>query len=213
MTALSVTTCSTTIIESSSLCVRHNQIKRMINDMCKKILIVDDEESFCELVSEILSREGFDVIQANNVVEAEELMDGNDFKVVLLDIVMPGESGMTFLKRLRSKGFSTPVIILTGHPQMNTAVDSFKYGAMDYLSKPITADKLTKTVKKTIAASVTRKSERTVIISDGARFISGYRVKRILGEGSMGMVYLVSGRNNDGVKRDYAVNGFNTFIA
>jgi serine/threonine protein kinase len=156
-----------------------------------KVLIIDDEKSFCDLVRELLALEGYEVLIAHSAEEAEPIIDKTELSAILLDIVMPGESGVAFLERLKKADGLPPIIMVTGHPNMNTAVRSIKSGAVDYLSKPVTPEKLIDTVKKAVGLSTMRRSERTVMLNDGAKFIAGYRVKRVLGVGTMGVVYLV----------------------
>ncbi len=170
-----------------------------------KVLIVDDDEAFCSLVAEILEPKGYEVVKVHSTSEAEDVLDRDMVDVVLLDIVMPGESGMKFLERFDTDGCQVPMVMVTGYPQMDTAVDSFKHGAVDYLSKPITPEQLIQTVQKAIDDRPLVMGERTVIMSEGTKSIAGYRILRTLGEGNMGVVYLVEGEDAKGVKNEYAM--------
>ncbi len=180
-------------------------VKNGVIETKDTILIIDDEQGFCDLAKEILTVEGFDVISANSVEEAEPIIADTELSVILLDIVMPGESGVTFLERIKTDDSSVPIIMITGHPNMNTAVRSIKSGAIDYLSKPVSPEKLITTVKKAVEVAVIRNSERTVMINDGAKYISGYKIIRVLGGGTMGMVYLVESCDEDGTTCEYAM--------
>ncbi|OVE77112.1 hypothetical protein BVX99_03520 [bacterium F16] len=178
----------------------------MIEDsLSTTILVIDDEESFCILVKEILKSKGYDVIFAHSVADAELIIEDGKVDLIIQDIVMPGESGMKFLERFKTNKNKIPMIMVTGDPQMSNAVESFKFGAIDYLSKPITPEQLLSTTRKALEIMAAKRTDRTVVLSDSARYISGYRVKRILGEGSMGMVYLVEGKANNGKTQAYAM--------
>ena len=115
--------------------------------MSIEILIVDDEIGVRELLTEVLQDEGHSVILAANGAEAREHMKRPSIEVVLLDIWMPDTDGITLLKEWMSLGFQIPVIVMSGHATIDTAVEATKMGAYDYLEKPITLSKLTKTIK------------------------------------------------------------------
>ena len=112
-----------------------------------EILIVDDEIGVRELLTEVLQDEGHSVILAANGVEAREQKKRSSIDVILLDIWMPDTDGITLLKEWMSVGFQVPVIVMSGHATIDTAVEATKMGAYDYLEKPITLSKLTNTIK------------------------------------------------------------------
>ena len=112
-----------------------------------EILIVDDEIGVRELLTEVLQDEGHSVTLAANGAEAREQMKRPSIEVVLLDIWMPDTDGITLLKEWMSAGFQIPVIVMSGHATIDTAVEATKIGAYDYLEKPITLSKLTNTIK------------------------------------------------------------------
>jgi DNA-binding NtrC family response regulator len=116
------------------------------------ILVVDDELGIRDLLSEILSDEGHNVEVAENAAQARaaRLRDRPD--LVLLDIWMPDTDGVTLLKEWSSTGALTmPVIMMSGHATIDTAVEATKIGALAFLEKPITLQKLLKAVEQGLA--------------------------------------------------------------
>ncbi|HSB77951.1 MAG TPA: sigma-54 dependent transcriptional regulator [Candidatus Methylomirabilis sp.] len=100
------------------------------------VLVVDDERPTRLLMEKELPRAGCEVTTAESGEQALEQLRNQDFDVVLLDLKMPGIGGMEALRRLRESGVSAEVVILTGHPDVNTAIEAMKLGAYDYLTKP-----------------------------------------------------------------------------
>jgi DNA-binding NtrC family response regulator len=98
------------------------------------VLVVDDDESFRQLVSDRLTRTGHRVAAAAAGEQALDQLDG--VEVALIDLLMPGMDGLTLLRRIRAARPDLPVIILTGHGSIDTAVEAMKAGAVDYLQKP-----------------------------------------------------------------------------
>ncbi|HZS81165.1 MAG TPA: response regulator [Herbaspirillum sp.] len=113
------------------------------------ILVVDDEMGIRELLSEILGDEGHVVVTAENAQQARELRSGNAPDLVLLDIWMPDTDGVTLLKEWQRDGLLTmPVIMMSGHATIDTAVEATRIGALDFLEKPIALQKLLKAVQQ-----------------------------------------------------------------
>jgi two-component system nitrogen regulation response regulator NtrX len=108
-----------------------------------KLLIVDDEESIRRSLAGILSDEGFEVATAEDGEAAlEQLASGERVDLVLLDIAMPGRDGMEILGELSLTRPDLPVIMMTGHGTVETAVRATKLGAFDFIEKPLSLDKL-----------------------------------------------------------------------
>ncbi len=113
------------------------------------ILIVDDEVGIRELLSEILRDEGHDVQLAENAAAARALRNAARPDLVLLDIWMPDTDGITLLKEWSASGQLTmPVVMMSGHGTIDTAVEATRIGAIDYLEKPIALQKLLAAVKR-----------------------------------------------------------------
>jgi DNA-binding NtrC family response regulator len=114
-----------------------------------EILIVDDEIGVRELLTEVLQDEGHSITLATNGAEARSARSSIKLDLVLLDIWMPDTDGITLLKEWVSSGQTgTPVIVMSGHATIDTAVEATRIGAFDYLEKPITLTKLLKTIEK-----------------------------------------------------------------
>jgi len=122
-----------------------------------QILVVDDEVGIRELLSEILSDEGHSVQLAENATAARSLRAQRRPDLVLLDIWMPDADGITLLKEWATGGQLTmPVIMMSGHGTIDTAVEATRIGAMDFLEKPIALQKLLATVKRALRAGEAR---------------------------------------------------------
>jgi two-component system, NtrC family, response regulator AtoC len=107
-----------------------------------KVLVVDDEASLRLLLSNELSREGFSVDVAGNAAAALALMREGFYHVVLLDIIMPGMDGMALFKAMRAEQINAEVIILTGNATIESAVESMRLGAFEYMRKPYDLNEL-----------------------------------------------------------------------
>jgi DNA-binding NtrC family response regulator len=113
------------------------------------ILVVDDEMGIRELLSEILGDEGHVVTTAENANTARDLRLSGAPDLVLLDIWMPDTDGVTLLKEWQRDGLLTmPVIMMSGHATIDTAVEATRIGAMNFLEKPISLQKLLRTVQQ-----------------------------------------------------------------
>ena len=116
------------------------------------ILVVDDEMGIRELLSEILSDEGHVVEVAENAQEARAFRATNTPDLVLLDIWMPDTDGVTLLKEWAAQQLLTmPVIMMSGHATIDTAVEATKIGALNFLEKPIALQKLLQAVEQGLA--------------------------------------------------------------
>jgi DNA-binding NtrC family response regulator len=117
-----------------------------------RILVVDDEVGIRELLSEILYDEGHTVELAENAAEARAARMRMRPDLVLLDIWMPDTDGVTLLKEWGSQGLlDMPVVMMSGHATIDTAVEATRIGAVDFLEKPITLQRLLKTVSSGLA--------------------------------------------------------------
>lgn len=110
--------------------------------MRTRILIVDDEKDFVETLSERLTMREYDVTTSFSGEDAVDKVKGYNFDVVILDVSMPGMSGVEALREIKNLKPLTEVIMLTGHATVNTAIDGMKLGALDYLLKPCETEDL-----------------------------------------------------------------------
>ncbi len=115
-----------------------------------RILVVDDEKSIRETLCELLVKDGHDAEHAGDVPNAKSLLEKSDYDVILTDIILPRISGMELLSHIRENTNALQVIIMTGEPSVDTAIQAVQNGANDYLTKPIRKEALLKAVKNAI---------------------------------------------------------------
>lgn len=127
-----------------------------INPMKIKVLLVDDEQQFVETLAQRLETRGFVVDTALEGDRCLTILKDKDMDVVVLDVQMPGRSGIDTLKEIKKLRPLTEVIMLTGHATVETAIEGMKLGAYDYLMKPTEIDDLVAKITKAHA----RKAEQ-----------------------------------------------------
>ncbi len=116
----------------------------------KTILVIDDEDRVRETVKEVLTDEGYRVLEAKSVALMRELMKKDPPNLVLLDIWMPDVDGIDLLKQLKEQFPDLRVIMISGHGNIHTAVTAAKLGAFDFLEKPLSLDSLLETVQRAL---------------------------------------------------------------
>lgn len=114
----------------------------------KTVLVVDDTKNIKNLLTTCLTLNGYSVLTASNGFDAIEILKKNKVNLVFLDIKMPELSGTEVLKRIRAMGIDTPVIIMTAFATVKNAVECTKLGAVIYLQKPFTTDKVKSVLKE-----------------------------------------------------------------
>lgn len=112
------------------------------------VLLVDDEKDFVESLAERLQIRDYKVTTAFSGAEAIKLVEENDFDVIVLDVQMPGKTGIETLKEIKNIEQLSEVIMLTGHATVKTAIEGMKNGAYDYLMKPTETDDLIEMINK-----------------------------------------------------------------
>jgi DNA-binding NtrC family response regulator len=118
------------------------------------VLVVDDEADIRVLIDEILSEEGYDVAVAANASEARSIREAGKFDLVLLDIWMPDTDGISLLREWSDKGeLDCPVVMMSGHGTVDTAVEATRLGALDFVEKPLSLAKLLRTVERALEVS------------------------------------------------------------
>ncbi|OYQ37112.1 sigma-54-dependent Fis family transcriptional regulator [Flavobacterium cyanobacteriorum] len=118
--------------------------------MSTRVLVVDDDTTFCIMLKTFLQKKGFDAINAFNMQEAEEAIQQQFFDVIITDIRLPDSDGLQILKLIKEKSLATQVILMTGYTDIKTAVNAMKQGAFDYVGKPINPDEILHTVNQAI---------------------------------------------------------------
>ena len=165
----------------------------------KEILIVDDEVGIRELLSEILQDEGYRVALAENAGEARAYRQRHQPALVLLDIWMPDTDGVTLLREWAASGQLTmPVVMMSGHGTIETAVDATKVGAFDFLEKPVGLQKLLSTIARALKSAAAQEPRRVSLAALGGgaavreteraldQLLAGRRPMLVLGEPGTG---------------------------
>ena len=116
-----------------------------------RILVVDDEANIRMLLDEILSEEGYAVTTAENAAAARAAKSEQEFELVLLDIWMPDTDGISLLKEWTRGGAIEPVVVMSGHGTVDTAIEAIRIGALDFIEKPVSLVKLLRTVEKALS--------------------------------------------------------------
>jgi PAS domain S-box-containing protein len=107
-----------------------------------RILIIDDEESIRFAFKTHLSKEGYEVLTAEDYNSALEVISRTDLDVIIADVILGGHTGIDILGEVKNRGMHCPVIMITGEPNIETAADSVRLGAFDYLPKPVRKETL-----------------------------------------------------------------------
>ena len=119
-----------------------------------QILIIDDEKAIRKTLGEILSYEGYQITDAENGEEGLNKFKERAFDVVLCDIKMPKFDGLEFLQKARAINPDVPVIMISGHGTIETAVEAVKKGAFDYIAKPPDLNRLLITIRNALDRQV-----------------------------------------------------------
>ena len=107
-----------------------------------RILVVDDDAGICDLLETVLKRDGYEVKTLSDPTSVDAEIRVGKYHLVLLDLMMPRQDGIETLKKVRKVDRDLAVVMITGYPSLDTAVQSMKLDALDYLRKPFTVDEL-----------------------------------------------------------------------
>jgi len=102
-----------------------------------RILIIDDEKDNTEIIKDVLEDVNYETILARSVSEAKFILAGNTFDLVLMDVWMPDQDGISLLSEWVLEGFHTPIVMMSGHAEPSDIVKAMKLGAVDFLKKPL----------------------------------------------------------------------------
>ena len=102
-----------------------------------RILIIDDEKDNTEIIKDVLEDVNYETVLARSASEAKVFIAGNTFDLVLMDVWMPGQDGISLLNEWISEGFDTPIVMMSGHAEPSDIVRAMKLGAVDFLKKPL----------------------------------------------------------------------------
>ena len=116
--------------------------------MSEKVLLVDDEKEFLEIMSERMKARGMEVTTAESADQAMSIIEKESFDAIIMDFQMPGMDGMEALKAIKNKKPELQIILLTGYATVEKTVEAMKIGATDFLEKPADFEALAEKIKK-----------------------------------------------------------------
>jgi two-component system phosphate regulon response regulator OmpR len=176
------------------------------------VLIVDDDDRIRDLTKQFLAREGHRVTTAQDAASARKLFQTFSFDLAILDIMMPGESGLSLLKALRDENNMTPVLLLTARAQASDRIEGLRLGADDYLPKPFEPEELALR-----AAAILRRShvppppgeiEMSGLVFDVARGeLTGPQGRVRLTESELQLLTLLANHPGDAISREDLASG------
>lgn len=120
-----------------------------------RILIIEDDTAFCQMLQKFLTKNGFAVSASYSIKEAEEHLASSTFDIILSDVRLPKGNGVTLLPQVKRESPKTQVILMTGYAEVKTAVNAIKKGAFDYISKPFTPEEILSVIKDALRTKVT----------------------------------------------------------
>lgn len=151
--------------------------------MNQKILVIDDDQDLCKVLSNFLKKSSYDVEVVYKAEDGLKLLRNESFDLILCDYRLPDMTGVEALQRIKVLCPEAAVIIITGYSDVQTAVETFRYGANDYVTKPLYPDELLVTVKETIQKNQEKnsirsgeappKTEKKSVTGDSKKFIFG----------------------------------------
>jgi DNA-binding NtrC family response regulator len=116
----------------------------------ERILIIEDEDTLCESLQRVFRREGYEADIADSAETAFRILENNTYDLIITDIILPGISGIELIARYKEKNPDQKVIIMTAYASLQTAVESLRVGASDFIVKPVMHDELKRMVKKAL---------------------------------------------------------------
>lgn len=170
-----------------------------------RLLVVDDEASIRDALRQLFEYEGHQVTLASDGMDALRLLETTDPDLIFLDVKMPGLDGLEVLQRIRASNRAAPVVMISGHGTIDTAVDATRKGAYDFLEKPLDSDRLLVTLRNALAlrglsarveALVTQAESRHQIV--GGSFAIRQVVERVERVAPTDARVLITGENGTG---------------
>lgn len=146
-----------------------------MNSDSKQVLIVDDEISICNILGQYLKRKGYSVFTVQSGEQALEVLDDRSIDIVITDIKMPGITGVDLLKKIKHNNLTIPVLMTTGFPTLDTAIEALKLGAYDYLTKPFHLEEIGEKVRRAIISK--QMKEENLLFS---KLVSLHEVTKVL---------------------------------
>ena len=127
------------------------------------ILIVDDDKRILQLINDYLIKNNFRISTANNALKAREKIENIEFDLIILDIMMPGESGLKLTDTLKKNNFKTPILLLSALGNANDRIKGLETGANDYLAKPFEPKELLLRMKNLIKKNKYNKQKKKIV--------------------------------------------------
>ncbi|NLY40380.1 MAG: sigma-54-dependent Fis family transcriptional regulator, partial [Desulfovibrionales bacterium] len=135
---------------------REYQAEQEVHQEPARLLVVDDEHISRDNLALVLARQGYATVTAGSGEEALALLNSTEFDLVLTDLMMPGMDGLALVKAVKERQPDTEVVVITGYPTVDTAVQAMRAGAYDYLSKPYHLDEARIIVHKALEKRLLR---------------------------------------------------------
>jgi EAL domain-containing protein (putative c-di-GMP-specific phosphodiesterase class I) len=155
------------------------------------VLIVEDDRGMLELYSDILLEHGFRIAAACDGHAAARLLGTGDFDAVLTDVYMPEAGGLELLRSVRERDVDLPVVLVTGSPSLETAVQAIEMGALHYLMKPVSTEELLRCVEDAVARHRSAVQRRRVVEPAGSPVAAADRAAlEVLFDRAMASVYM-----------------------
>ena len=141
--------------------------------MTAKILLVDDDTTFCLMLKTWLAKRGFEVEEAFSCKEAVGKMKKSGYDVVLTDLRLPDEDGLQVLREAKKMLPGVQVILMTGYADISTAVQAMKLGAFDYVAKPVIPDEILKKIQEAVEHKDLPAEKKHAKKTEGLTYIKG----------------------------------------
>lgn len=125
-----------------------SRIGEQVTTRVIRILVVDDEQDICDYMSLVLSQNGYEVETLTDPLTVIPHLRKNQYHIVILDLMMPKLSGIELLEQIRKIDDDIAIVIFTGYPSVDTAVQSLKHKVSDYIKKPCDVDELNETIEQ-----------------------------------------------------------------
>jgi EAL domain-containing protein (putative c-di-GMP-specific phosphodiesterase class I) len=139
------------------------------------VLVVDDEAALRELMTEILTEVGYRVTSCANGRAALQALEHDTYDAVLSDIRMPDMGGLDLLRAVRQKDLDVPVVLFTGGPSVDTAAEAVEWGALQYLAKPVSREKLLEVTSRAVRLGAIARLKREALVAVGLEPVAGDR--------------------------------------
>ena len=119
-----------------------------------RILIIEDDAAFCQMLQRFLAKKGYDVETSFTAEDAKKKFKGGDFDMVITDLRLPNYDGIELLSDIKAINSKIPVLVMTSYAEVSTAVTAMKKGAFDYISKPFTPEEMVMLVENALNQKV-----------------------------------------------------------